>query len=350
MESSVERVQVDAAGAYAVMLRQGNERRTIRARGGIILASGGFNRHARLRSQLLPGIERSWCPGAPGHTGETHDLALSVGARYGTGGMSNAFWAPVSVRKRPDGSTAVFPHFLMDRAKPGMITVDSSGKRFVNESTSYHLFALRMQATQAVPAFLIADAVAVRKYGIGMARPGGRRVDHFLADGYLTKADSLSELAARLGIDADTLVRTVERFNAIAAAGVDNEFRRGTTAYQLNLGDPDWDGPNPCLGPLAEAPFYAVRLYPGDIGAATGFVTDEKARVLDKTNRPIRGLYAVGNDMHSIMGGVYPGPGITLGPALVFGYLAGRHAARRARVVRATALSDTPAILRQRSA
>ncbi len=354
METSVERIQVDAAGTYALSLRQGSERRTMRVRGGIILASGGFNRHPRLRSELLPGAEPGWCPGAPGHTGEMHDLALGLGARHGTGGLSNAFWAPVSVRKRLDGSTAVFPHFLMDRAKPGMITVDKAGKRFVDESTSYHLFGIRMReahkTASTIPAFLIADAAAVRKYGIGMVRPGAKRVDHFLADGYLTRADTLVELAAILGIDANNLEHTVERFNGDAAKGVDGDFGRGTTAYQRNLGDADWDGPNPSLGPLTEAPFYAVRLYPGDIGAATGLVTDARARVLDKNDRPIRGLYAIGNDMHSIMGGIYPGPGITLGPGLVFGYIAGRHAARRAKVVSATAPANAPAMSRQRSA
>lgn len=344
METSVERIHTGTTGAFAVTLRRGSERRTVRARGGIVLASGGFNRHARLRSELLPDAHPDWCPGAPGHTGAAHDLALALGARYGTGALTHAFWAPVSMRKRFDGSTAVFPHLLMDRGKPGMITVDRSGKRFVNESTSYHLFALRMQEANAtgrtIPAFLIGDASAIRKYGIGMVRPGAKRMDHFLADGYLTRAATLRELAAQLGIDADALAGTVERFNAFAAKGVDEDFHRGTTACERNLGDAASQGPNPTLGALTEAPFYAVRLYPGDIGAATGFVTDAYGRVLDATDRRISGLYAVGNDMHSIMGGVYAGPGITLGPAIVFGYLAGRHAAKRAKAAAARTPPD----------
>src|SRR5207247_1637578 len=117
---------------------------------------------------------------------------------------------------------------------------------------------------------------------------------------------------------------------AYEQTGLDEDFNRGATAYQRNLGDPAWEGANPTIGPLQQAPFYAVRLYPGDIGAATGLLTDTSARVLDAANNPISGLYAVGNDMHSVMGGVYTGPGITLGPALVFGYIAGRHAAQRA--------------------
>ncbi len=257
-----------------------------------------------------------------------------MGAHYGAGGLSNAFWAPVSIRRRRDGSTAVFPHFLMDRGKPGMITVNRSGKRFLNETTSYHLFGIAMQEenkqANSIPAYLIADADAVRKYGIGMVRPGGKGLDAFIADGYLTTAGTIEELAVKLDIDAQGLKDSVARINRFAQTGVDEDFNRGTTAYARNLGDLAWPGPNPNIGPLQQAPYYAVRLYPGDIGAATGFVTDASARVLDGTDKAIPGLYAVGNDMHSIMGGVYTGPGITLGPGLVFGYLAGRHAARRA--------------------
>jgi succinate dehydrogenase/fumarate reductase flavoprotein subunit len=308
---------------------------SVAVRGGVVLASGGFNRDAQRRAELLPGADAAWCPGAPGHTGEAQRLASELGAHQGSGAVSAAFWAPVSLRKRADGSTAVFPHFVMDRAKPGMLTVNQAGQRFVNESTSYHLFGFAMQqahgATQSIPAYLVCDADALRKYGIGMVRPGGKGLKRYLAEGYLTQAPTLAALARALGIDAAALQATVERFNSHAASGVDPDFQRGTTAYQRNLGDPAWPGANPCLGPLTQGPFYAVRLYPGDIGAATGLATDAKARVLDGNGTPLAGLYAAGNDMHSIMGGVYTAPGITIGPGLVFGCLAARHAAGRAR-------------------
>jgi succinate dehydrogenase/fumarate reductase flavoprotein subunit len=315
------------------VLSQGNTRRRIAARRGVVMASGGFNRHPKRRAELLhlPTAEHS--PAAPGHTGEVHDLALAAGARYGEGALDSAFWAPVSVRRRADGSTAVFPHLVMDRGKPGMVAVNKAGRRFVNESTSYHLFVQAMykahETVPSIPAFLITDSEGLRRYGLGMLRPGGRGLAPFLAEGYLTEAPSLAELAGKLGIDAAGLTETVARLNEYARTGSDPEFGRGTTAYHRVNGDASRGLPNPNLGPIGAPPFYAVRLLPGDIGAATGLVTDEDAQVLGPDDRPIGGLYAVGNDMQSVMGGVYPGPGITIGPAIAFAHAAMRHAAAR---------------------
>ena len=310
-------------------------KRTVRSKGGVVMASGGFNRHPTRRADMLPGAKEAWCPAGPGHTGKAQDLALQAGGQLGSGGLSHAFWAPVSTRQRADGSTAVFPHFVMDRGKPGMLTVDSQGQRYLNESTSYHLFGIAMQAhhatTPSVPSWLVCDAGALKRYGIGMVRPGGKGLAPFLADGYLKQGNSLADLAKQLNVPADKLQATVERFNAFADKGVDEDFQRGTTDYQRANGDATWHGPNPCLGALREGPFYAVALYPGDIGAATGLVTDGDARVLNAQGVAIDGLYAAGNDMHSIMGGIYPAPGITIGPGVTFGYLAAKHAVARAR-------------------
>lgn len=310
-------------------------KRTVRSKGGVVMASGGFNRHPTRRADMLPGAKEAWCPAGPGHTGKAQDLALQAGGQLGSGGLSHAFWAPVSTRQRADGSTAVFPHFVMDRGKPGMITVDSQGQRYLNESTSYHLFGIAMQAhhatTPSVPSWLVCDAGALKRYGIGMVRPGGKGLAPFLADGYLKQGNTLADLALQLKVPADKLQATVERFNAFADKGVDEDFQRGTTDYQRANGDATWHGPNPCLGALREGPFYAVALYPGDIGAATGLVTDGDARVLNAQGVAIDGLYAAGNDMHSIMGGIYPAPGITIGPGVTFGYLAAKHAVARAR-------------------
>ncbi|KAA1006925.1 FAD-dependent oxidoreductase [Paraburkholderia panacisoli] len=344
VNTKLESLHTGASGSVEGMtLSQNGQRRRITVTGGVILASGGFNRHPQRRRTMLPGADPSWCPGAPGHTGSAHDLALAIGARYGEGALSNAFWAPVSVRKRRDGTTAVFPHFLMDRGKPGMLVVNQQGKRFLNENTSYHLFGIAMQEahrkTPSVPAYLVTDAQGLRKYGLGMVRPGGKGLAPFLADGYLTRADTLDELAAKLGIESAGLADSVARINEYARTGVDLDFQRGTTDYQRANGDANWQGPNPCLGPIGRAPFYAVRLYPGDIGAATGLVSDQKGRVVGRDDQPIGGLYACGNDMQSVMGGVYPGPGITLGPGLTFAYLAGRDAAARAKGARPDAAS-----------
>ena len=336
LNTSVAAMGSNARGINTVTLRQAGLLRHIAVQGGVVLAGGGFNRHAQKRATLLPGAQADWCPGAPGHTGTAQDLALALGARLGTEGASHAFWAPVSLRQRVDGSQAVFPHFVMDRAKPGMLTVNQAGQRFVNESTSYHLFARAMLAENAkspcIPAYLIADAKALKNYGMGMVRPGGAGLKPFLADGYLTQADSLAELAQKLHIDAGNLVQTVLRFNTLAEQGVDEDFHRGETAYQHNIGDAAAGTPNPNLGPLRTAPYYAVKLYPGDIGAATGLVTDTHARVLDAQDQPIAGLYAVGNDMQSVMGGVYAAPGITIGPGLVFASLAAADAVGRANI------------------
>ncbi len=336
MQSRATELHRDASGVVSSLtLQQGNLSRRIRVRGGVILASGGFNRDPKRRAQMLPGADMAWCPGAPGHTGTAHALAEAVGAHYGSGALSNAFWAPVSLRKRADGSTAVFPHFVFDRAKPGMVTVDGTGRRFLNESTSYHLFGIGMQEANrqrpSVPAYLITDAEGLRKYGLGMVRPGGMGLASALADGYVTRGDTLVELAVRLGLPPDTLAETIGRFNTYWKDGKDPEFNRGTTAYQRANGDANWTGPNPSLGPVHKAPFYAVKLYPGDIGAATGLATDDEARALDREGQAIAGLYAVGNDQQSAMGGTYPAPGITVGPGLVFAYLAARDAVARAR-------------------
>jgi succinate dehydrogenase/fumarate reductase flavoprotein subunit len=322
-------IRVADARVTGAVLASDGVSREVGIDNGLILAGGGFNRHAARRAATLP-TEEAWSSVAPGATGDAQDKAIEIGARISAGDLSPAFWAPASIRRRRDGSQAVFPHFVLDRGKPGTMVVDSNGRRFVNESISYHQFALEMlaQGKSAIPAFLIADAVAVRKYGLGMVRPGGWGTKSALADGYLVAADTIEQLAQRLNIDPDELRATVDKMNGFAQTGRDLEFGRGSTVYQNHNGDASTGGVNPNLGPIATVPFYALRLYPSDIGTSAGLVTDDTARVLDSGNRPIAGLYACGNDMQSMMGGTYPGPGITLGPAVVFAYLAACDATR----------------------
>jgi succinate dehydrogenase/fumarate reductase flavoprotein subunit len=328
LNATVTDIQADKGSPSSISIVQDGVARQISCRGGLTSATGGFNRHPQLRAKMLRQPVAEYCPGAPGHTGQFHELLSGLGARYGDDGRDSAFWTPVSVRKRANGETAVFPHFIFDRGRPGTITVNQSGRRFVNEALSYHPFAQGMFEADAkspsIPAYLIADETALRKYGLGMVRPGRWGRAPFLRDGYLTRAETLPELATELGVDQANLVETITRFNQFAGTGFDEDFGRGSTDYQrITAGDMN-HAPNPCLGSIETPPFYAVRLFPGDIGAATGFVTDESSCVLRADGSRIEKLYACGNDMHSVMGGNYPGPGITLGPAIVFAYIAVR--------------------------
>jgi succinate dehydrogenase/fumarate reductase flavoprotein subunit len=335
MNASVAQVESGADGVSSVTIRQKDVVRAIHIRGGLVAATGGFSRHLARRAEMLRKPVAAYCPGAPGHTGQLHDLLLKAGARYGTDHRDTAFWSPVSVRGRADGSTAVFPHFIFDRGRPGTITVNGQGRRFVNEALSYHPFTQAMfeanETAPSIPAFLITDEDGLRKYGLGMVRPSRFGRAGFLKDGYLVSAPTLAELAGKLEIDPAALTETVARFNGFAASGIDPDFGRGGTDYQRITAGDFSHKPNPCLGPIARAPFYAVRLYPGDIGAATGLVTDEDARVLRDDGSAVGRLYACGNDMNSVMGGNYPGPGITIGPGLVFSYIAVRHIVDRLR-------------------
>lgn len=330
--SDVLDVQRSADGAaWSVRLSEDGDERGITA-ANIVFASGGFNRSPERRAALLPDHQMSWCPGAPGHTGQAHGLLDSLGGRYGTAGLSHTFYAPVSVRLRKDGSRAVFPHFVMDRAKPHMIVVDAHGRRYLNESTSYHLFGRQMIAHQheepgsATTSFLITDAIGMDRYGLGMVRPFQRewQLAEYLEDGYLVRAETLEGLAAQLDMDPATLVATVEHSNASARLGEDPDFHRGGNEYQRFNGDPASETGHPNVAPVEGGPYYAVRIHPGDIGASTGYVTDESAAVLGADGERLGGLYAVGNDMQSAMGGTYPAPGITIGPGLVFAYAAVR--------------------------
>jgi succinate dehydrogenase/fumarate reductase flavoprotein subunit len=238
-----------------------------------------------------------------------------------------AFWVPVSRFRRDDGSTALFPHTVTDRAKPGLIAVNQDGRRFVNEAVSYHEFvrAQLQQADRSIPAWLVCDNRFLWKYGLGRVRPFALSTRAERRSGYLQSAATLRELATRMGVPAATFSETVRAFNTDAAQGMDTAFGRGSNIYQRHLGDADQQ-PNPCVAPIEQSPYHAVAVYPADLGMSAGVMTDEWGRALDAQGRPMAGLYACGNDMHSVMNGAYPGPGITLGPALVFGHLAARHA------------------------
>lgn len=317
--------------AGAVLERDGVRRRVL-ARRGVVLASGGFAASPAWRKRLLPEPTAPYTPAWAGATGDGLALGETIGAALDDDARHAGLWTPVSVMRRRDGSEAVFPHLLLDRAKPGVIAVNAEGRRFVNEAASYHDFVLGMydnpHGRPAVPAHLLCDATALRDWGLGLVHPGTRRLGRFLDAGYLVRGETLADLAGRLGLPAETLAATVARHNADAETGVDTAFGKGTTAVNRFNGDPHQTS-NPCLRPIATPPFYAVTLWPGVLATSAGLATDEHGVVQGRDGRPIEGLYACGNDMASVMRGAYPGPGTTLGPALVFAYRAALHAAGR---------------------
>ncbi|MDD1537146.1 MULTISPECIES: FAD-dependent oxidoreductase [unclassified Bradyrhizobium] len=315
----------------AIVSREGREVR-IRARQGVVLACGGFPHDAERRRKMFPHAptgNEHFSPGPTGNTGDGLRLAERAGGHVEDRLPNAAAWVPVSLTTRKDGSKGVMPHFI-DRAKPGVIAVMRDGKRFANEGNSYHDFVQAMvkaaKPGEEIAAFLVCDHRTLRKYGLGCVPPFPMPLGHHLKTGYLMRGDTLEALAAKAGIDAKAFTETVKQFNATAPLGHDAAFGKGSKAYNRYQGDA-LHGPNPCVAPIENGPFYAIKMVIGDLGTYAGIVTDANARALDAEGRVIPGLYAAGNDMASIMGGNYPGAGITLGPALTFGYIAGRHLA-----------------------
>jgi succinate dehydrogenase/fumarate reductase flavoprotein subunit len=334
LSTPLQRIEVEAGRVTGVTLMRNGRELRVRARAGVIIATGGFPWSPALRETLYPQPTGPWSLSPRANAGEGIQLARQAGAAMGVGHASAAFWAPVSIRQRPDGSEQLYPHLVWDRAKPGLMAVNQAGHRFVNESTSYHEFVLAMyrshETQPTLPAYLICDNPFIERWGLGLALPGGRPRQHLVDDGYLYKAPTLNALAQSLGIDATCLQASADAFNLAAESGTDPLFGKGSTAYNRYLGDTA-HAPNPCLGPLRQGPFYAVKVYAGDIGTACGVRCNENAEALDASGQVVPGLYAAGNDMHSVMGGQYPAPGITLGPALTFGWIAGQHLAQQGR-------------------
>ncbi|MEN9627351.1 MAG: hypothetical protein RJA10_578, partial [Pseudomonadota bacterium] len=300
--------------------------RQVQARSGVVLACGGFPHDADRQAAWFghPGHRSAaW----PGNTGDGLRLAEAAGAALDRLDADPAAWAPVSAV-----GAAVFPH-LVERGKPGLIAVDARGERFVDEAGDYHRFMRALLARhppgRPVAAWLVVDHRFQRRWGLGHSKPWPLPLAPWLQSGYLQKGDTLDELARRCGIDPAGLARTVAAYNHHAARGEDPAFGRGSTAYGRMQGDPEHDGPNPCVAPIGPGPFYAVRIQPGSLGTFAGVAADAWGRALDAQGRPVDGLYVAGNDRASVMRGHYPSGGITLGPAMTFGYLAAHHAAGR---------------------
>lgn len=308
----------------------GGKELSIRARRGVVLATGGYARNEEFRRTFMPQSVPAYSLSYDGNRGDGLAAGKRLGAATGLEKGDSGLWAPVSLVPRRDGSKGLFPHLVLDRAKPGLIAVNSTGRRFVNEAMSYHDFVLAMfeshRTAPSIPAHLVCDATFLKKYGLGVVYPGHRHPETFVKNGYLFCGASLDDLAAKIAVNPQTLRATVERHNEFARTGVDTDFGKGEIELNRFNGDPR-HLPNPCIGRLASPPFYAVAVWPADIAVSTGLATDSDARVRNTGGEVIAGLYACGNDMASVMGGSYPGPGTTLGPAIVFAYRAARHAA-----------------------
>lgn len=319
-----ERVIVED-GRVAGVVTCGEE---IRAERGVVLASGGFPhdlaRKAALFAHAPTGREHhSAAPET--NTGDGLRLGEQAGGHVRTDLANAGAWAPVSLAPRADGSVGRFPH-LIERAKPGAIMVLANGCRFTNEANSYHDVMQALFATGHSEAWLLCDDRFRRRYGIGRVRPAPYPVGRWLRNGYLRRGATIAELASACGIDAQELARTIERYNSFAARGQDPEFDRGDTPYNRIQGEATHK-PNPCVAPIVAAPFHAVKIVAGSLGTFAGLRTDAHARVLRSDGAPVPGLWAVGNDMSSMMGGRYPAGGITLGPGMTFGYVAAHDAA-----------------------
>jgi 3-oxosteroid 1-dehydrogenase len=289
------------------------------ARRGVILAAGGFERDEAMRQEYQQEpIGAGWTVGAAANTGDAIRLGRELGA--GLALMDDAWWGP-SV-PLPRG-----PYFLLaERSLPGCMLVNAAGRRFVNESAPYvdavhAMYEAHSAEAPHVPAWLVFDQRYRDRYLFTSKGPRQPLPEKWFRSGVAVKAVTVEKLAADIGVPGDVLRASVTRFNAMAARGRDDDFRRGESAYDRYYGDPR-NRPNPCLAPLVKSPFYAVRIVPGDLGTKGGLLTDARARVLREDRTPIPGLYAAGNTSALVMGRTYAGPGATLGPAMTFAYLA----------------------------
>jgi 3-oxosteroid 1-dehydrogenase len=326
LATGLRELVVDGGCVTGVLAEKEGRTIAIRARKGVVLAAGGFARNASMREEFLPQPgSTEWTSAAEGDTGEVIRMGMTIGAAVDL--MDDAWWGPTVL---VPGEVPLIT--LVERSCPGGIIVNSAGKRFVNESTSYidvvhSMYEKNGRAGITIPAHFIMDQRFRSRYFLGMLMPA-YTPKRLIENGYVKKAATLRGVAVEAGIDPDGLVETVERFNVFARVGRDLDFNRGDSAYDRSYADPSVK-PNPCLAPIERPPFYSVELYPGDLGTKGGLVTNECAQVLREDGSVIDGLYAAGNSAASVMGNTYPGGGSTLGPAMTFGYIAGMHAADR---------------------
>jgi 3-oxosteroid 1-dehydrogenase len=334
LEAPLQELIVEHGEVVGAIVRRGGKERRVAARHGVLLAAGGFSRNDEMRKRYggQQATSAEWSVAGPGDTGEVLQAAMAIGAA--TDLLDEAVWIPMP--RRPDGSLPAYPSrrmlsFSRFRWRPGTIMVDAAGRRFANESMSYmelgQLMFARDRQVRSVPSWLIFDDSCRRRSLFGVLP--GRLPEQWIRDGFILRAGTLAELATQCGVDPAGLEATVQRFNGFARTGVDTDFHRGESAADRFAADPSIR-PNSCLAPLDRSPFYAVAMYPCDVGTSGGLLTDGHARVLGQDGRPIPGLYAAGNITASVMGRRYLGAGGNIGPACTFGFVAMQHLASRA--------------------
>jgi 3-oxosteroid 1-dehydrogenase len=299
---------------------------SIEARRGVLLAAGGFGHNADMRRRYSGDQpnEGKWSIANAGDTGEVLQAAMRLGAK--TDLLDEAWWLP-SVFIADGGPAA--KSLGSGRQRPGAIYIDSTGRRFCNESNSYVEVGKAMYANKAVPCWMIFDEGYVSRYVSGANPLKKRRLPEALIErGAVLRGDTIGDLARQIDVPPGELAHTIQRFNDFAAKGLDPDFGRGQSAYNDCLGDPGYR-PNAAIGPLDRAPYYATRVLPADVGTCGGVITNEHAQVLDEQDQVIEGLYATGNTTATVMGRTYPGAGASIASTMVFGYVAARHAAGR---------------------
>ncbi|KAK52184.1 FAD-dependent oxidoreductase [Bordetella bronchiseptica] len=327
----VSLVRNPQGGVAGVAICRDGKLQRIRARKGVILAAGGFPRNAALLEELAGGFPHDQSVGYEGNVGDTLQAARQTGAAIDADLASPCWWTPTSRNKEADGSMSTVLYGYLDRSRPGMIAVNAAGKRFVNDSDSYHDIVSAMFKDGVTPDsrfYLICDRRFVWKRGFGnLIKPYCLSLGRYVRSGYISTGRSIRELAAAIGIDPDALDATVTRHNGFCETGVDLDFGKGGNPYNRMFGDPRVK-PNPNLLAIRHAPFFALRIYPGTLGTILGLKATADAQVVGQDGEAIPGLYACGNDMSSVFRGFYPGAGATLGPGLVFAYRAIEHLAR----------------------
>lgn len=323
LETSLKEVIFDNRRAVGIVAEQAGRPVRIGGRYGVMLGAGGFARAREYRQQMQD-RDGGYSEAPEGDTGDAIKLADDIGAM--TAMLGEAWWGPSSYFPGADGEPGTPVFMQWERSLPHSIVVNQNAERFADESEDYYQFASAMWHQKVEPAWVIIDSRHRRKYLFAGMAPG-KTPQAMIDSGYFKVSQTLEGIAEQCGLDSAKLRATVDRFNDMARAGKDTDFQRGDEPYDRMWGDPKY--PNPNLGTIEEPPFYATAIYVGDIGTKGGLVTNADSQVLDTDAAPIQGLYAAGNTTASVTGRSYPGPGVTLGPAMTFGYLAAKHIARR---------------------